>query len=341
VKLLASLSKGKLLVLSVVGTPDNGEDPNGERLADDFAHCVRLATEIKEHWPPVIELNLSCPHTRGIEGSVYTLPELAKKICSRARDVFKHCEKPIRLLAKIGYLKEEELRRLCEATAEFLDGFSAINTVPTEIWTTADDGREIPYFAEDPTTEKFKTAGVSGILIQKCALQTVEQLRGILDNLGFDEKVIFGMGGVTTPEDVQRFRDAGASIVQATTAFQHDLRFAAKVRQFLARNNPAGSVTREALTQLNAKVDRVGGCNGEAFARFLTERASEFYKQMLPSKRGGKKSSRKKKKNPTSSREPGLFDKQMLPSKRAGKKSSRKKKKNPTSSLGPGLFDKS
>jgi len=300
VKLLNELSPGKLLILSVVGTAD-GNDP--QALIDDFAHCVEIATQIETHFPQVIELNLSCPHTYGREGTVFQNPELARSICERANQVIETSGKGIRLLAKIGYLPKEDLYKLCDEVAEFVDGFSAINTRPTEILGgRKNDGRKAHYFAQDEITMPFKKAGVSGTPLCGSAFWTIKELRSILDHNGQKDKVIFGMGGVSNPEDVRRYMDAGASVVQATTEFINNLRLAAEVRQFLAA--PSHWLSQDDLTEFHANILDVAVDRDEAQAlvRLLSkERLRKMRKEIARA--------RKKKKPNKASREQSLFKK--------------------------------
>ena len=91
---------------------------------------------------------------------------------------------------------------------------------------------------------------------------------------GYRDRVIFGMGGVAEPEDVQRFRDAGADVVQATTAFLHDLCFAARVRHVLAGQPAPPEGLKRSMDQLSRAISvraRELGCGEEDIVKDVIE----------------------------------------------------------------------
>lgn len=215
---LTTLDSDQLLLLSVVGTA--GPKNSAEMLVKDFASVVTLAIDAGAS---VIELNLSCPNCVGREGVVYADTGLAKRICKAARTrVTSH-----KLVAKIGYLPDERLQELVLATAPYLDGYTAINTVPVEGFVR---GIELEPAFKHPGLK----AGLSGKPILRLGLHAVGQLAEIREHEHLTQLSIIGVGGVSSVSDVQSYLDAGADAVQATTVFFTDPLFGRRVERYLA-----------------------------------------------------------------------------------------------------------
>lgn len=228
------LSRGQILIVSVVGTAD--ETKNGlaqsKSLIDDFVDCARLASEVEPHG---LELNFSCPNVYGKEGSIFHDPETAAKICKRIR-----AEVGGKILVKIGYLPDDELDQLYKAIYKFVDGFTAINTASAKVVSAGQ--REEPFFPG----EKRASGGVSGVAIRNIALSTVRRLRDRAIKTK-PELEIIGVGGISSAEHVKLFEDAGANVVQICTAALFDPFIAVEIRKQLARerNPPNYSPTLE------------------------------------------------------------------------------------------------
>jgi len=143
-----------------------------------------------------------------------------------------------KIILKIGYLKEARLTALVEATAEYVDAYAAINTIPVN----ADrEGLLMPEHAFGPNTK----AGLSGTPIAHFALRAIRhlsRLRKGRDDWNFG---IIGIGGITLPSDVVAYIRAGADVVQATSVFFRDPYFGIKVRSFLAAEHHAKARTLE------------------------------------------------------------------------------------------------
>ena len=229
------LTDGQILIASVVGTADERKTglAKSKSLVSDFVECTRLAAEVEPHG---IELNFSCPNVYGNEGSIFHDPETAEKICKRIRSEIRD----VRLLVKIGYLANDELQKLFNATYKYVDGYTAINTVSTKIISAGQ--REEPFF---PGTDRTN-GGVSGVAIRTLALATVKRLRG----LALEKKPeleIIGVGGISSVEHLKLFEEAGANVVQICTAALFDPFIAVEIRKQLAqeRNPPNYSPTFE------------------------------------------------------------------------------------------------
>jgi dihydroorotate dehydrogenase len=213
----AALTNGQLLILSVVGTAD--KDAPEQVLIDDF---VRVAIRAKEAGAKVIELNLSCPNCAGKEGACYRNQPLAMNICRAVREALPG----MKILAKVGFMKRVEMERFVASTADYVDGYSLINTIPFDSVRMGPHGLE-PGFGKANTK-----AGLSGPAIFRCGLRAVEDMVEIRKSNGLeDSHVVVGMGGAVSPQDILTYLSAGADVAQATTAFFLDPLFGLKVRE--------------------------------------------------------------------------------------------------------------
>lgn len=140
------------------------------------------------------ELNLSCPHVKGLGMEVSSDLELSEEIMGEAR---KNTRKPIFL--KLGIKNYLELGKIAEEKK--LDGVVAINTLPA---------LRIDLEFKCPSLGGVR-GGLSGPCLKPVALRCVYDLYSELDI-----KVI-GVGGITSGEDALEFIMAGASAIQIGT----------------------------------------------------------------------------------------------------------------------------
>jgi dihydroorotate dehydrogenase len=218
----ARLRPGQILVLSVMGTAKK-DDPEVVLVAD-FVQVVQLALEAGAE---AIELNLSCPNCAGREGELYKDLRLSKIICRSVREAAPH----VRLLLKLGYMSLRETEEFVLETAEYVDGYVAINSVAVEPWV---DGQ----FGEVLALAPGVKAGLSGKPIKRHALRMVRQLAELRVRERLDRIWIAGCGGVTQPEDVVQFVQNGADIVEVGTKLLEDPLFGVRARQHLELNPP-------------------------------------------------------------------------------------------------------
>jgi dihydroorotate dehydrogenase (NAD+) catalytic subunit len=236
-KAIASLQSGQILIVSVVGTASPGPD-----LISDFVRCAKLASETHPHG---IELNFSCPNVYDKqEGSIYKHPEIAGEIVARVRRALPDT----RVLAKIGFLRGDELERLFTSTYKYVDGYTAINTLPLQI--VAQGQRDQPYFGS-----KREKAGISGVAIRKLALQTITELNELRQRLGKPELGLIGVGGVSEANHVTDLRSAGADVVQLCTSVILDPGVGIEIRGRLARDGYGQAHARSLGTQSPAFSD--------------------------------------------------------------------------------------
>jgi dihydroorotate dehydrogenase (NAD+) catalytic subunit len=189
------LRPGKILIVSVVATPDDTASPRA--VADDFARCAEWAAEAGAD---VIEANLSCPNVCSKEGNIYTDAQLSRTIASAIRNSIGN--KPF--LIKAGQFSDvARLRGFLKFVSGIADGVTMVNAVSRPVLHPT--GR--PVFGD-----LFVKAGVLGRGIHKACVESVKRAADIIgeDNLKLS---LAAVGGVATDQDVQDFFDAGAAAV--------------------------------------------------------------------------------------------------------------------------------
>lgn len=191
----AALPAGKVLIVSVVATPDENAKPRA--VAEDFAQCAAWAAEAGAD---VIEANFSCPNVCSKEGSIYTDAQLSRTIATAIRKSIG--TKP--LLIKAGQFgTTAKLKGFLKFVNGIADGITLVNAVSRPV--LHPNGR--PVFGD-----LFVKAGVLGRGIHKCCVESVKRAAEIIrtDNL---KLTLVAVGGVSSDEDVQGFFDAGAAAV--------------------------------------------------------------------------------------------------------------------------------
>jgi dihydroorotate dehydrogenase (NAD+) catalytic subunit len=208
----SELADGQVMIVSVVGTPREGED-----FADDFVNAAMLA---KEAGAKIIEANFSCPNVgKSKEGSIYTDPEtiqhIATKIVQNIGD--------IPLVIKMGVYPSNDLMReaLTAAAQSGAQAVCGINTVGRNV--VKEDGSP----ALGPNRKK---SGICGGPIRDYAIEYIRNARDIIDTdkLGL---TLMGVGGVTKPEHFQQFLDEGAKIAMSATGMMWDPYLAMRYHQ--------------------------------------------------------------------------------------------------------------
>lgn len=203
------LSKGQILIVSVVGTfEDNG---SFKKFNEDFARCAKLA---EEAGADVIELNFSCPNSPASEGEIFTDAKLSAEI---SKAVKRSIRKPV--FIKIGYfLKPDAMSKVIEANAPFVDGIVSINTLKASV------------VKRDGITPALgigrEKSGVCGWAIKSCGLAQAEALVSLREKEKYDFRII-GVGGVMTLADIEDYLNTGVDAVQSCTGamFYPDLAY--------------------------------------------------------------------------------------------------------------------
>jgi dihydroorotate dehydrogenase subfamily 1 len=173
---------GKLLMTSIFGS-------NGEEFA-------RLAEAVERHsdW---IELNLSCPHAEGFGAAIGTSPEAVAEVVSAVRGatdlpIFAKIVPSLGLAGAISKI----------AVGAGADGITAVNTVGPLVFRGRGGRPLISNVA----------GGLSGPAIREVAIRCVREVRKAVD------VPIIGMGGISTWEDIEAFRNAGATLFGVGTS---------------------------------------------------------------------------------------------------------------------------
>lgn len=204
------LAPGQAMVVSIVGTPGEGD------FIEDFVSAALFA---KECGAKIIEANFSCPNVTTGEGDIAGNPESVFEIAYRLVNAIG----PTPLMIKVGtFSSTDQLRQTLYAAARAgVRAVSGINTISMKV--VDEQGR--PALGKDRLT-----SGVCGSPIRKKALEFVQSARTIIDRerLGLQ---IFGCGGITLPEHFQEFLDAGADIAGTATGMMWDPYIAMKYHE--------------------------------------------------------------------------------------------------------------
>ena len=210
----AGLADGQVLIVSVVGTPQEGAS-----LADDYARAARMAVEAGAD---IVEINLSCPNVVSGEGSLFTDPAcsaLVSKTVQRAIGATP-------LIIKIGYIADPaRLAAVVAANAPHIAALSAINTLSLEVM-HPDGGPALPGRAR---------SGVCGAAIRACAMAQAARMVDLARREKYDFAVI-GVGGVMTPDHIQDYFNLGVDAVMSATGAMWDPLLAYK---YWARTHPS------------------------------------------------------------------------------------------------------
>lgn len=208
-----ALLPGQLLILSVM--PSRIE---GKTLVEDAEDLARLASETKAE---IVEVNLACPNTDQGSGLIYENVALSTEIIFAMKTILE--KRP--LLAKVGYYADPNSLAifLCD-TKGVLNGLSSMNT-----WS----GRVVTPEGDDAFPGR-PTAGVSGAVIREMAMEQARYAVGQKRTHGFEDFVIIGIGGVTTPDHISRYFDLGVDAVQSAVGAYEDSSLAAKYLRTLA-----------------------------------------------------------------------------------------------------------
>lgn len=180
------IKPGQILITSIYGVGDTRQE-----MIDDF---VYLAVRVKEAGVHVVEANISCPN---VDGLLYKDPELVFAICSAIVKAIGATP----LTIKLGIFdSREQMETILDAAARAgVRGITAINAIGMDIVT--ENGEQ--FFPGR------LHAGVCGAPIRPFALQFIRDARAISDAHNYNFTIL-GCGGITLPEHIDLFFDAGA-----------------------------------------------------------------------------------------------------------------------------------
>lgn len=195
------LNPGQVMIVSVVGTPGQGD------FVEDFVETARFA---KESGAKIIEANFSCPNVTTGEGDIATNAESVFQIANSIVNAIGTTP----LIIKVGtFQTKEQLRETLYAAARAgVRAVSGINTLSRRVVNSQ---------GEPALGPKRETSGICGSPIRQAALQFVQQAKEIItkEKLGLQ---IVASGGVTTPQHFEDFLNAGADIATTATGMMWD-----------------------------------------------------------------------------------------------------------------------
>jgi dihydroorotate dehydrogenase len=170
---------------TVVGV-NVGKSRAAEAVGEDYRASVRAVADAADY----LVVNVSSPNTPGLRDlqTVERLRPLLEDVRAELRGT--------PLLVKIGPdLSDEQVDAVADLALELgLDGIVAVNTMPV-------DG-----------------GGLSGPPLRERAVAVVKRLRARVG----DRMVLISVGGIETPDDAWERIRAGATLVQAYTAFVYN-----------------------------------------------------------------------------------------------------------------------
>ncbi len=211
-KAVKAAGKGQVMIASFQGT-------NRQKDIDDYIKDHQLGAKlIMETGAKIIELNLSCPN----EGKKELLchdTDAVEIIASKMKEILGN----LPLLLKISYFPDNgKLFDFIKRLSSIVQGFSAINTIASEI-RNPDGTQALP-------GEGRLRSGVCGAPIKWAGVEMVKRIKKMRDELG-KNFVIVGVGGVTTPQDYQEYREAGADVVMSATGAMWNTDLAREIKE--------------------------------------------------------------------------------------------------------------
>ena len=216
-KAITYQGKGQLLIISVVGTIQEGFTP--DEYYDDFAHTAELAATTGVE---AIELNLSCPNV-ATEGVLCYSHDAVVSICKKT----KARVGKIPLVAKFGYFsagQQKLLEQIITDITPYISAISSINTISAPI---VDEKGEQAL----PGPNRLNS-GVCGSGVRWAGLDMVTRLNELRKNKGLDYEII-GVGGVMSSKDFAEYRKAGADLVQSATGAMWNPKLAQEIKATL------------------------------------------------------------------------------------------------------------
>lgn len=195
---VAYAKPGQLVMCSFEGTKWDGF--SHEDYINDW---VQGAQMIKDTGVKIVETNFSCPNEGAASLLCFDVPKV-KLITSEIKKQIGDTK----LVIKIAYFGEDELRELVKETGTIVDGYSAINTIPAPV--VNPDGTQAL-----PGAHRIKS-GICGHAIKWAGLDMVKRLKKLREEFSMSYGII-GCGGVTIPSDFKEYRDAGADVVMSAT----------------------------------------------------------------------------------------------------------------------------
>ena len=196
------LGKNQVMIVSIVGTPGEGKS-----LAADYARTAAMA---KEAGAKIIEANYSCPNVCSGEGSIFTSGETSSEISKEIKKAIGNTP----LLIKVGNFPSQQIHdEVVEKNAPFINGIMGINTIPMKVY-DQNEKQALP-------GEGRLTSGICGSIIHNISQHFTQDLVELRKQKNYDF-IIGGVGGITTPKDIDQRLAAGADIIMSATGAMWD-----------------------------------------------------------------------------------------------------------------------
>ena len=199
-----STRSGPILGVNIGKTKVVPEDDQAA-VVEDYTMSARLLAPFADY----LAVNVSSPNTPGLR-SLQSVERLGPLLLAVKETADRTAGRRVPLLVKIAPdLEDSEILEVADLALEIgLDGIIATNT------TISRAGLRTPA-AE---VEDIGAGGVSGAPLRSRALEVISLLR---DRVGPDMTLI-GVGGITTTTDAQDRLRAGATLLQAYSAFIYE-----------------------------------------------------------------------------------------------------------------------
>lgn len=209
------LPAGKLLVVSVVGTIQDGW--NLDDLAHDYAQCARWA---KENGADAVETNFSCPNVATCDGQLYQQPDDCRLVTSIVREAIGD----LPYILKIGHVgTAEAAAALLDAVSDHVDALAMTNSIAAKV--VGADGQLL---------FDGQRRGICGDATRTESIRQTKRFADLLAERR-DSIDLIGVGGANTFEHVQAYLDAGAQAVHLATSAMIDPRVAISIRERASR----------------------------------------------------------------------------------------------------------
>ena len=207
------IGPGQILVVSVVGTPDAGGDP--EALIVDYARCAAWAAEAGAD---AIEVHLACPNVFADQQQVYENIPLSAQILYRVRTAVK-----VPILAKLGMFRSPRLlHETATKLAPWTHGFVLVHGMPRRV---VDESGNAAFDGEGRDLAYVVGADTFGV-----ASRQVEEMLA-WRKAGAWDRAILAAGGITTVERAHHLLREGTDVALVATAALFDPLFATRFRQ--------------------------------------------------------------------------------------------------------------
>ncbi|MBY0376765.1 hypothetical protein K2P96_02210 [Patescibacteria group bacterium] len=207
---------GQIVVGSFQGTKKEGQ--TAEEYINDYRVTAQL---LKETNVKVIEVNLSCPN-EGTNNLLCYDTDRSVLVAKAIKEIIGE----IPLIIKGAYFTDDTaFSNFVKQIGSIVDGISVINTIAAEI--VDENGAQAL-----PGEGRLKS-GVCGHAIKWAGLDMVGKLKKLRAEFGYKFKII-GVGGVTTPEDFEEYRNVGADYVMSATGAMWNPYLAKEIKEKLS-----------------------------------------------------------------------------------------------------------